>query len=430
MIKKLLFGLFILIAAAVHAETIKTDVLVLGGTPGGLATAMQSARSKVKTILVMQEAWLTTALPASGMISLTANHPAPAGLLANFYKKVTADQKNKLTDTSRKTIVQVEASAVASILKKMSDTVKNLTIKTNATWSSVKREGEGWEVIVTVAGKTEIIKARVLVDATANEELLAKIGAKFAGGIASYTDVKEEKLYRTSIACTMHAPAPQGTPAFIPLKALLVKDAGNLLVIGPLIREGSNGADLAWQLTVGQGAGCTAAYCAFFKTTTKNLKVRVIQGELLDFGGELLPFADLTPADHAWRAVQQVCATGLLKGILHGDDFNFDADATVSTAEVRPVLCEIYTRGFLWFSKEIPGEQFTVGNLLSFISELSLTDPQVLQNSVQKAWKKQYQFKQDFDLKRPVTRREFAVLANKYLNPFARTVDLDGRLVN
>jgi len=31
---------------------------------------------------------------------------------------------------------------------------------------------------------------------------------------------------------------------------------------------------------------------------------------------------------------------------------------------------------------------------------------------------------------RPITRREFAILANQYLNPFARTVDLGGKIMN
>jgi len=30
----------------------------------------------------------------------------------------------------------------------------------------------------------------------------------------------------------------------------------------------------------------------------------------------------------------------------------------------------------------------------------------------------------------PITRREFAILANQFLNPFARAVDLNGRIVN
>jgi hypothetical protein len=84
----------------------------------------------------------------------------------------------------------------------------------------------------------------------------------------------------------------------------------------------------------------------------------------------------------------------------------------------------------LWFNKTQPGDDFTVGNLLSYISEMSLTDPETLERIMRANWKSKYNFTVAFDTKRPVTRREFVVLANKYLNPFARKVDLAGKMIN
>jgi hypothetical protein len=84
----------------------------------------------------------------------------------------------------------------------------------------------------------------------------------------------------------------------------------------------------------------------------------------------------------------------------------------------------------LWFNKEKPGDKFTLGNLLSLISDYTLTDPKTLQIALQKAWTNQFKLTGSFDLNRPVTRLEFAVLTNRYLNPFAKTVDLSGRIVN
>jgi hypothetical protein len=187
-------------------------------------------------------------------------------------------------------------------------------------------------------------------------------------------------------------------------------------------------------MTLGQGVGATAAFCAFFKTTTKHLHVRMIQGEILDYKGYLVPITDVAQKDPHWRAVQQVCATGLLKGIqkANGDkvEIHFEPDDAVSTEEIKPFLLELYTRAFLWFNKEKPGDKFTVGNLLSLISDYTLTDPKNLQLHMQKAWAPQFKLAGTFDLNRPVTRMEFAVLTNKYLNPFAKTVDLSGRVVN
>jgi hypothetical protein len=188
------------------------------------------------------------------------------------------------------------------------------------------------------------------------------------------------------------------------------------------------------QMTLGQGVGAAAAYCAFFKTSTKNLNVRVIQQEILDFKGIIMPFTDISTSDPDYRAIQQVGASGILKAIqrINGNraEVLFLPDSTVKTADVQPMMKEMYARAFLWFNKERPGEVFTLGNLISYISEMSLADPQTLQKTMAASWKIRYKFSLPFDIKRPVTRREFAVLANRYFNPFARRVDISGKLVN
>jgi len=211
---------------------------------------------------------------------------------------------------------------------------------------------------------------------------------------------------------------------------VVVKDLDNLLVTEKAISVTSlvnaRTSTPSVQMTLGQGVGATATYVAFFKTTTKHLSVRTIQGEILDYKGYLLPITDIQQKDPHWRAVQQVCATGMLKrkGVLFGPN------EIVTTEEVKPVFDEIYTRAFIWFNKEKPGEKLTLGNLLYFISDYTLTDKSTLENSVKKLWKPIFKLPGELDVNRPVTRLEFAVLANKYLNPFAKTVDISGKIVN
>jgi hypothetical protein len=209
-----------------------------------------------------------------------------------------------------------------------------------------------------------------------------------------------------------------GYPSFsgfcIPIHALVVRDADNLLVTEKILPANGNIQYLPVQMALGQGAGTIAAYCAFFKTTTKNLKVRIIQGELLGFKGFLLPFTDVKLSDRYTRAVQQIGATGLLKGVQSHKGLFFRPDSVVLTPEVKPVLTEIYSRAFLWFNRDKPGEKFTVGNLLSFISEITLSEPKTLQISMQSDWQDKYHFSTAFDLKRPVTRLEFAVLVTNF----------------
>ena len=577
MIKKLLIPLLCCVFTFSRAETIRTDVLVIGGGACGVAAAIQSARSKVKTLLVEPGPWLGGSMTMSGMCVLEANRNLPSGIWGEFHRKVTDYYRPRLGyDTTHNSVLRFEPYTGADILKKICDTVKNLTVKMNTPWTAIKKDGTGWEVTVVVNGEAVKIDTKVLVDGTQTGELAAKAGAKFEGDInaeritwvailkdsgrnadktipkpegydpANYSwlkgkDIKqmlhaaripndkymidwdrntdsnlaaginkeelykraklhalglvyflqtelgyknlgldgqfgtpdnlppaplvlksrhakgtakmimdditnpydrESKLYRTAIgvsdAMPMAVQPDRFPPYTIPLGAIVVNDLDNVLVTEKalsVIDEVSNSTMYpSVQLTLGQGVGATAAFCAFFKTTTKHLHVRTIQGEILDFKGYLLPITDVSQKDPNWRSVQQVCATGLLKGLqkTNGNslEIHFEPNDVVGTEEIKPFLLEFYTRAFLWFNKEKPGDKFTLGNLLSLISDYTLTDPKTLQLHLQKAWVPQFKLTGSFDMNRPVTRLEFAVLTNKYLNPFAKTVDLSGRVIN
>ncbi|MFD2147719.1 FAD-dependent oxidoreductase [Mucilaginibacter antarcticus] len=58
------------------------------------------------------------------------------------------------------------------------------------------------------------------------------------------------------------------TPAYyIPMSALVVKDADNLFITDKALLAD---ASLPVQMAIGQGAGTMAAYCAFLKPHQKN----------------------------------------------------------------------------------------------------------------------------------------------------------------
>lgn len=444
MIKKLFLLLLAFNCPVTYAQTVKTDVLVIGGSPQGTAAAIQCARSKVKTILAADDIKINS---SNDMVILNANRNIASGIWGEFRQRAQEYYKNKKEiDTAYNAALRFEPEAGVNVLKNISDTVKNLSLYLNATFTTIKKDDDRWEVNIMQNGKTVTVKARVVIDATENGDVAVKAGAKFNNEFDSYKN-SDLTLYRTAIAAgesvaglkdsntgitaNYYPPYPAW---YIPINAVLLKDADNLLVTEKALPREKSIQYLPMQLALGQGTGAIAAYCAFYKTTSKNLKVRLIQGELLDFKGYLIPFADIPQKDRNWRAIQQVAATGLLKGFSkttnNESQFVFMPDSVVETNAIKPVLAGLYARAFLWFNKEKTSELFTVGNMLSFISDYTLTDPGILNKTIQKEWKTQYKFKLDFDLKRPVTRREFAVLANKFLNPFARTVDLSGRAIN
>jgi len=424
MVKRLLV-LLLFSSSFTYAETIKTDVLVIGGSVSGVTAAIQSARSKLKTLLITPGSWLSTSMPAGNTYVMTSNRNLPTGIWGEFREKVISFYKSTTGyDVADKVTLKFEASTGADILKGIADTVKNLTIKLNTPITTIKKDGTGWDVSITVNGITTMIYAKVVVDATEKGEVVTKAGGTLLP-VLSFNQASGGELYRTAIATGDMLPN-----GYVPMRDIVVRNADNLLVTEEILPVNGNVQYLPAQMTLGQGVGAVAAYIAFFKTTSKNLKVRIIQQELLDFKGYLLPFTDIKRDDKYSRAMQQIGATGLLKGVQKGNELLFMPDAVVVTDEVKPVLTEIYSRAFLWFNKEKPGGKFTEGNLLSLISEMTLSEPKTLQITMQRDWKAKYQFNSDFDLSRPVTRLEFAVLINQFLNPFARTIDMAGNIVN
>lgn len=443
MVKKLLVFVLLFSCCFTYAETIKTDVVVIGNGTSAIAAAIQSGRSKVKTLLLLNGPWLEE-LSLQKMITLNEPAYAPSGIweevdkeLREFYKKTPG------YDTLSKALM-FEPYAAAGALKRMADSTKMLTSKLSVSYTSIEKDGTGWKLEVLIKGEKVTIKAKVLIDGTEDGEMITKAGATLPPDIKTWHDKGPADLYRTSIASgTYTADAnnnvpnyPNGPVYYIPLSAVIVKNADNLLTINKTLFP-PGAYNLTAKIALGQGVGATAAFCAFFKTTTKKLDVRVIQIELLDFKSSLLYFTDVERSDPYYRSIQQIAATGLLKGISvtvadgkNMKDFEFMLDAPVYTNEIKPVLTETYSRVFLWVNREKPGEKFTVANLLSLISEITLTEPNDFKIKMQKDWNVVYKFKSDFDLNKPVTRREFAVLANQYLNPFARAVDINGKTLN
>lgn len=609
--KKICIFLFtIYFCSQTFAQTIKTGVLVVGGGAAGVAAGIQSARSNVKTIILEPGPWLGGSLTSGAMCVVDGNRNFPSGIWGEFRQHVKNYYKNSMGyDTTANAVLRFEPAVGASILKKITDTVKNLTVRLNTPFINIKKDGTGYEVSAKINGEYVTIKADAVVDGTETGDVAARLGVPFDTGFESeaqsgekwapktalpiiqnmtwiailkdygraadrtiakpdgydeslYTSLQSKnikqtlesgrlpndkfmlkvkgvndypvtisdfsstqnkeqayqkarlktlglvyylqtklglknisvdnlefntpdhlpylpyirevrrskgvikmvlddiytpynrssKLYRTSIGVGDASPgqhllplgnAPEtnyGTfPAYsIPAGAAIVKSFDNFFVaekalsVTHLVNASTMYPSV--QMTLGQGIGTIAAYCAFFKTTTKTVKLRLIQNEILTYHGYLMPFLDVKQNDPQFIAIQKIGVTGLLQGVQKPSGSSapvfFLPDSTVKTAEIKPVLSEIYTRSFLWFNKNKPTEFFTIGNMLSFIEELNLRDAKTFKLQIQNDWKPKLHLNSVFDVNRPITRREFAELVNIYLKPFDRAVDLTGKLIN
>ncbi len=610
--KKICIFLFTVIffAQTAFSQTQKIGVLVIGGGAAGTAAGIQSARSNVKTIILEPKSWLGGSVTSAGMCVVEGNRNFPSGIWGEFRKRLKEYYKTTPGfDTTANATLRFEPAVGAAILKKITDTVKNLSVHLNASFIGIKKDGTGYAVTAKINGESTTIRADVVIDATETGDVAAKLGVPFEVGFESeaqsgekwaiktalpiiqnitwiailkdygraadrtiskpegydeslYTSLQSKnlkqiledgrlpndqfmlkvkgvndypvtvsdfsstqnkeqayqkarlktlglvyylqtklglknisldnlefgtpdhlpylpfirearrakgtikmvlddiytpysrssKLYRTSIGIGDAVPdqnflpinkAPETNygvfPAYsFPAGAVIVKDFDNFLMaekalsVSHLVNASTMYPSV--QMTVGQGIGSIAAYCSFFKTTTKNIKLRLIQNEILSYHGYLMPFVDVKQTDPQFIAIQKLGVTGLLQGVQKPvgsfAQVFFLPDSAVKTAEIKPVLNEIYTRAFLWFNKNKPAEYFTIGNMLSLIEELNLRDAKTFQLQIKNDWKPKLHLDTAFDLDRPITRREFAALADVYLKPFDRRVDLTGKFLN
>ncbi|TZF85875.1 FAD-dependent oxidoreductase (plasmid) [Pedobacter sp. BS3] len=388
-----------------QAETIKTGVLVINGNASGVAAAIQSARSGAKTILVESTGKLGTGISK-------AENIYPAGLYPEFIKQAKAVTKDSL-------LTHLDEAAVARVIKSITDTVKNLTVKLNTSIASVKKNGKGW--MIRLASGT-YIKTDVVVDATADHRIIKSAGANVDSTLIRTQTVVppfSNELYRTSVAIG----AASNQPYVVPLGALIITNASNLLTTGNV------NVSTPDAMFAGQAAGASAAFCAFFKKTTKELDVRLIQGELLNYRSMLVPYADILPSDTNYIAIQHIGLTGLIPLQYQNNKLLFSPDSPVTIADIKPTMKAYYSRSQIWFLDKKDEQQLTLADVLSLI-KYSASRGEELNREVEQGWKDSFAFTGKFDLKKNITRREFAVLADTYLKPFSRAVNHKGILIN
>jgi hypothetical protein len=144
---------------------------------------------------------------------------------------------------------------------------------------------------------------------------------------------QQQPLYRTGIAVgdypidhhhdkNMAAPNIEfpPIPSFnIPVGCLIPCNTDHFLIADKAISVTNivNGASRLQPvvLQIGQAAGIMAAMSATAQKSPRNLSVRAIQAAVLDAKGYLMPYVDVPPTHPFSRAIQQISATGLLRGV-------------------------------------------------------------------------------------------------------------------
>ncbi|GGE57769.1 hypothetical protein EV200_103278 [Pedobacter psychrotolerans] len=392
--KKLFFAFACLIPTLIFAQTIKTDVLILGNADAAYSSGLQVSRSSASVVILTQ----------SNPFSLDKIKETKSAEIYKIYENVQLrgiayikDLEKKSTQTKKK-----------NTGKDKVDGIKLFKIINDTPIVAIERSGSGWEAKIS---KSKSIKAKVLVVADNNDKLLSNLNITNLKPVRLSALNYTENLYRTTIS------GITGTPNFLSLYHLLIPDQENLLYINPNSIE------------IGQAAGATSAYAAFFKTKTSLSNLKAIQGELLTYKLPLMPFVDVKVADSNWLAIQKIGITGILKAEIKNERAFFNPEKEVTNEEIKQPIKDYYYKAQIWFDdhKDVP---INLENTILLVSYVGNKAVEATKTELQKKWNSSYKFPSKYDLKRVLTRREFSVIINEYLKPFDQVnVDKTGRVI-
>lgn len=267
---------------------------------------------------------------------------------------------------------------------------------------------------------------------------------------------QSEKLYRTNIAVGdypvdhHHARYQDWSklpdlhfysiPSYgLPLGTLIPKNVEGLVVAEKSISVSNliNGTTRLQPVVmqIGQAAGALSALAVREKKAVSDVSVREVQRAILNAGGYLQPYLDLPVADKHFKALQRIGSTGILRGrglnVGWENQTWFDADSVLTVQALGLGLKEFAPE----FDLSDFNDTITVEESVNIVYRLAkhLNIPNVAgEEAFEVGQKANWNSLQNsvYDSKRPVTRKEFAVLLDTVVNPFdLYSITMKGDLV-
>ncbi|MFM8913430.1 MAG: FAD-dependent oxidoreductase [Flammeovirgaceae bacterium] len=169
-----------------------TQVLVVGGTTGGIAAGVQSARMGVKTVIVEETNWLGGMLTAAGVSCTDGNDELPSGMWQEFREALYKHYRTRNLFTGWVSKTCFEPHVGDSIFKAWAKREKKLSVHYGWYFEHVLKKGKAvaGAVFKNKNGDSLTVHARITIDATDLGDVFADAGSEYDVGMedASYSE--------------------------------------------------------------------------------------------------------------------------------------------------------------------------------------------------------------------------------------------------
>ena len=414
--------LFIALQPCFGQKEKKPQVMVYGSDFLAFSVAVQSAKSSVPTILLVDGDQLMPEF-SSGRIEMETMPHVDSGIWMDILMEM-ALAKSPSDSLAAAVKHDMSPRLFENAIEKVLGRLPDLTVMRGEEVLSITKRKRDWEIQISSKHKYNV---RSIVDASQKQELSTLADISWSDSVERMRPLHTLSLaqLRTSVAVgeldnTLHS---------VLLEDILVGEKDGFFNFRSTREILSDDVALTpFRAAIGQAVGATAAYLAFFKTSADKVDVRTLQTELITYGARILPFQDIAIDDRYFYVLQRFGLASILPNLHVEKSFLFHKEERVGFNEVEPVFDRLYSRAQLWFLDN-EGDYFRWKDFLSLIKFVGLRGENI-DKQIEKEWSSKLGFEGDFDLEAFVNRYQFAVIVDMYANPYVKAVNQQGEFVN
>ena len=181
-------------ASKAQDEPVYTDVLVVGGTTGGIAAALQTAKMGASTVVVEHTPWLGGMLSAAAVSCTDGNHELRSGIWESFRQALYKHYKSTNLFTGWVSETCFEPHVADSIFKAWVHAQPNMKVYYHWYFDKAIMEGNTIKgaVFENVRGQKLTVYAKCVIDATDLGDVYAAAGAAYDLGTEDSTQSGEK----------------------------------------------------------------------------------------------------------------------------------------------------------------------------------------------------------------------------------------------